>query len=681
MKRVAPRLSLAQLKEQIEAIALDERLTFNQKVARIFSIDKQASDEGDSQTPWLKEQAWQTLKQDVDFWDSVVATIITPEEQFVNLGARDENDKPTSGMAEIAYLLGDTPLTGEITVALRAYPEEKQQRAALGIFTSYMRWHDKSPMAFDYLALYARYLARMNLLVPLESTREHRDALPLTASEDVEYAFFSYLAVTLTAVNKKRRETGHFLFSQRKDTRLFTIQFGTQKVTVPTKGVITGMVKFVYNTQVMLVLSGSSDNMLVRFPLDHIENFIVISPFILRIDQFDDLLIIDADKSHRFASHMKAIVSDSTNTLGAFDCALLAQVKEANFDANKLFVELKPSSHHLYQPANKNPFVEHDIVILASRMITYPYRDRYYYMALLVKRYTTNPLIPWILELRLYRYAMEGPFAKIPVVTGYKILRLDDFMSLAPNNTLREFNLIFHSESIFYVEALLQVTDGQRSRYVVANSRILQYAFDFKATFETGRDVQPRVSLTGIKDADLFELVRTKGYRVCDFFRHSQLVDYVPKYECLFYKHDYERKHSRLIFYKSRDTQPGVANLILRQMSPYTLSSLFPVPNGDTLGVLSIKTEALVRIAPGRMSLIVSDAPIVYRILEQESFATYEPQKFSLDVRFNEQLSLNEEASHVCTHCGEENVMQDSISGNLYCDELCQRIFCKTNRL
>lgn len=681
MKRAAPRLGLLQLKEQIEVIAIDERLTFNQKVVRIFELDKQTSDDGNNQTPWLKEDAWQALKKEADFWETVIATIITPEEPFVYLGTRDKDDRPMFGMVEIANLLGNTTLTGEITTALRAYPVEKQQRVAQKLFVTYMRWYDKSPMSFDYLALYTRYLARTNQLVPLESTREHRDALPLKALEDLEYAFFSYLAITLTVANRGNRETGHYLFSQRKNARLFTIENGEQKVTVPTQGVITGIAKFVYKLKVMVVLSGPSDNQLVRFTLDNLANIEVITPFALPVESFEDLLVIDLDQSHRYASHIKAFVTDSTEALAAFDCALLSQVNEPNFVVDKLFVYLSGSPHHKYEPANKNQFVAGDIVILANRMITYPYRKADYYMAVLAKRYTSNPLLPWVLELRLFLYEMVGPFPTKPIVKRYKILRLDDFMSLAPGTNLREFSIIFHSESIFYVEALLQVTDAQnQSRYVVANSRLLQYAFDFKEYFQKGDVVLPRVPLTGIKDAELFELVRTKGYRVYDFFRHTQLVGYTPKYESLFYKHDYERKHSRLIFYKARDTQPGVANLILRQMSPYALSGIFPVPIGDTLGVLSVKTEALVRIGPGRVSLIVSAAPIIYRILEQESFATYEPQKFSLDVRFTEELSLGEKAL-VCKHCGEEGVMKDSKSGNLYCDDLCQRIYCKTNRL
>lgn len=684
MKRAAPSLDLDQLVEQINAIVLDRRLVFNQKVKSIFEIGKQASDYLNNQTLWLKKDTWNALKKEIGFWETVIEKIQTSaEKQFLNLGAVNEKGNLVFGMAEIANILGNTTLTDEITKALLLHPDEKQKSVAQRLFINYIRWHDKSPMCFGYVALYARYLAITGQLVPLEIAKEHRDSLPLTTAKDVKYAFVSYLAVTASVTVKNRRETGQYLFTQEKDALLFTITIGDERATVETQGTITRMIKFVYNFDLMLVLSGPRDNKLVRLRLDRLDSIEVISPFVLDPDLFEDLLHIDLDKPHRFASHMKAIVSDSPGDLKAFDCARLSKVKEPNFAVDQLFHVLQPSSHHIYQPANKNAFSNDDLVMIANRTIAYPYGEKDYCMAVLVKRYTSdpnNPFIRWRLELRLYKYVMEGPFPTKAFVTKYKILRLDDnFLSRLANNTLREFNIIFHTKSIFYVEALLRVSatvDGQnRSLYEITNSRLFNYAFEFQSYFDFGEEIPPDVSLEGIKDAQLFELVRKKGYRVYDFFRHAQLVDYEPKYECLFYKHDYEKKYSRFIFYKARDTQPGVANLTFRQMSPYSLSSLFPVPNSDILGVLSVNTEEFVR-----KNLVVSPAPVVFRILEQDSFSMYEPQQFSLDSRFAKKLTLGDNRL-VCVLCVEENVMKDSISGNLYCDELCQRIFCKTNRL
>lgn len=684
---MSKRAPTSQLKEAIERIVADKKLVFSQKVRRIFELEKQTGDDEDPNTPvpWLKRGAWLQLKQEEKYWENIHTLLATKEIPFVSLSSmRDEEGRLTFGMIEIANLLGDqTPLIYELETAIRVLPLEQQRETAQRLFIRYVRWYDDTPMAFSYVALFTRYLLFANQLVPLIKTRDHRDALPLVETEDDELAIFSYLMVIATVPNTTQRDSGHYLFTQAKNSREFRISYSDRVYTVQTEGQITRIVKFVYTPYIILVLSGANDNKLVRFRLDLKEEPVrVIEPFRLPEEcTFDDLLVVDLEQSHRFASHMKAFVSDSADVAcRVFDVKALSEINTTNYDTRRLVLTLIMPTYHAYKPANaKEAYTSNDMVIIAARTFAYPYRRSLHEhdMALLLRRFTGNMTRPWELTLRLYRYKMEGPNPVAPVVIRNATKPLNDFMRYT--EVLRGMRLIFHSPSIFYIETLLYETEPRR-RYKVLSSHLTEVDFTFPVRFGGDENTMTPVDVTKIKDGELFELIRAKGYRVYDVFRHVNVPNYTPKYDTIFYRHDYERQYSRFIFYKSTETQPMVANLTMRTMSPYALRDVVPMPLGDTLCIMSILTETRENIR-GRIQVRVSPEPVVFRVRDQVSFTAFEQRSFSLDTQFATQLSLSSSQKAVCRSCHEAASVKDITTGHLYCDELCQRLFCTTLRL
>jgi hypothetical protein len=295
----------------------------------------------------------------------------------------------------------------------------------------------------------------------------------------------------------------------------------------------------------------------------------------------------------------------------------------------------------------------------------------YFYLAVLARRYE-NAKGDYTLQLYIFKYRKDdssiGKGDTFRPIESHVITLTKPFM---PKNTedaiysVKEMNLIFHTTSVFYVELMmerqnLRIGFASLSEFVMVGSELIDFGFKF-----------PPLGLSrplpAIQDAALFEEVKQRGYKIYDY-RHNVVPDQVVKFDCIFYRYNYEKNNARFIFYKRGTRVASVADIYIADFKPLSIRAISPIRLQNGLCYFTIARTR-------------NPQPLIVKIVMQHDFLLYDPTQFSLAASLQASLSLKEYPPF-CVYCGEiEPKAKDLENGHLYCDDLCQRLYCTTNSL
>ena len=287
-------------------------------------------------------------------------------------------------------------------------------------------------------------------------------------------------------------------------------------------------------------------------------------------------------------------------------------------------------------------------------------------------------------HLRLLRRAIN-----VPSNTTFGTLTIQEIEVIRPpiyllhrdtethNYSVKEFSVIFHPArrdpannpvQFIYVQVIEQeeTLGGSERRLLTANSVDLYFVHN---------QVQPQMGVVipqaqhYITNYAFFQEVKARGYRLYDY-RREKLLDATMRFHCIFYKYYYESGLTKLLFYREseeRGAQPRVGDVVLGKLPPMSIVTISPMHLFENLCYVSFGYEMPRIDLPTRLFKI--------RIKEGLSLLPYRADDFDLSAALETGLTMK--GVH-CTYCGEETNNKDSVSGQVYCDTLCQYLFCKT---
>ncbi len=345
-----------------------------------------------------------------------------------------------------------------------------------------------------------------------------------------------------------------------------------------------------------------------------------------------------------------------------------------------LFTLLPSPLAPVFVKSGLTAYNKNDVECLATRVLSVPYPTSrlYLHVGIIARKYTSNTMgenrgvnnssaYTTVLYIYRYRYSINTRLYSIDKELQFV---LDDFIQKSA--IVKQFNVIFHSNKYLHVE-LIQQESSESKQTFTRNSRIVHY--DLNPSFIESRILPPPPSNELIKDFTLLDTLRKNGYQTYDY-RHNIVLGESSKYDCVFYKYLYASSQARIIFYKSREgvnTRPGVSDLFITRLTPRRIIALTPMRSANNIAYLQIR---------------VPEKEIgFFRITGQQELPAYEENKFSLSHALDVKLSLNESIEmdvtqpSYCVSCGHYTNTRDTITGNFYCDEMCQYLFCETDEL
>lgn len=351
MKRPASDLErsttpIGQLEKKIMDIAfLTDRYPIR-RMRAIMALGMPTVSEEPGKLTFLNQpELWEVLKKDESFWTGVLEAMRLPTFQ-----ALDEDENALFGIDEVTDTLSETWYEEANTLLqLTKLDPRTKKRLVRDAFLKYMHWYDKTATP-NFLIVYAQTIK--DKLVSIATTLTHPVAKPVTVPIPISSALelVSLKSVYIISTLDYHSNTNHFkyLFYMKKPTEenkvlQFTVQLGDQQRHVATDGIITRILKFFYKDMVMLVISGTKDDMLIRFTYNPLpERLIVVKQFILRPHlEWDDLVYVDESQPTRFATNVKSV----TNPKDFFvvDLALLSVMRSIGSlfpEERKKYVEL-----------------------------------------------------------------------------------------------------------------------------------------------------------------------------------------------------------------------------------------------------------------------------------------------------------------------------------------------------
>lgn len=310
-------------------------------------------------------------------------------------------------------------------------------------------------------------------------------------------------------------------------------------------------------------------------------------------------------------------------------------------------------------------FVKDDVEVIAARVINVPYTGRPFLFTLVVlaRKYVTDSES----TLHLYTYRYNSNATQDYVADRSQILDVCEFLLDKSSHRVREFNLIFHvSTYFFHIEVIYESLIGEQ--VTVRSSDLLYYNFEFRVSLPGALTPNPSLE---IKDYKLIDTVRRHNYRIYDF-RHHRVLDTdvyvsVAKFDAIFYKYDYKEESARVIFYKAREDKPGIADITVKLLAPNFMIGFTPMRSAGNLTFMQLKS-------------LPTNTTALYRIRGTDTSLKPQDDQFTLATHLNASLTLRERPPF-CTFCGGYTDTFDLKSSFYYCDELCQLLFCATNRL
>jgi hypothetical protein len=241
---------------------------------------------------------------------------------------------------------------------------------------------------------------------------------------------------------------------------------------------------------------------------------------------------------------------------------------------------------------------------------------------------------------------------------------------------IKEFNVLFHNTAWFYIE-ITQVTTGEsleNDEYNTKNSHLVSFANTDSLTtgvmlLSYDKTRQP------IKDKEFFDMMAHNEYKMCDYRRNTGET---RLFDCIFFKSINGEKACRFVLYKASDgvAQPKVAFIrhVLRENEVALLDMLSPEHDTPKLFYFSLARRSLAdNVRVTSVQFKVNTNLVAYE--KDYDIALSASLKYKLS--FSAPLPLPH-----CILCGhDDNVNEDELSGNIYCDTSCQYIFCKTRAL
>ena len=353
-------------------------------------------------------------------------------------------------------------------------------------------------------------------------------------------------------------------------------------------------------------------------------------------------------------------------------------------DARIRFVEAA-NEHEQSSIMQESEYKPNALRCLTTKVVGVPFATTSTFVAMLVRRYGK-------VETRLYLFEYKEitmtPHAFVYVV-------LPPFLHTNTTLTtyrLDEMNLIFHTPSIFYVEVRERVdkkfVDSPEDEYQFVTSELVTY--DFK--FLEDEEAQPKVLTTDeversqiFPDAELFEEVRKHNYKVYDY-RHEIDPSRSSVYDCLFYRYKPGERVGRLIFYKRGAERPTIIDTYVPDLKPHHIlyfKSLAENDNND-LCLMAHLVQEITEAMDG--TIVYGKTPtephfLKFSVPELAVLPLYNKDKYSLSAQLDKKLTLSKKKTTTqCVFCGHHDGVKDTVTNLVYCDRLCQRLYCKTNR-
>lgn len=397
MKRQLER-TIDDLKADIKLIAKDTKLSDAQKIERIIGAGEPS--------PALKFKAlefgvepelWNALKKNDEFWVSVARIM-----DIAYYGRLDQEGRSTFGVSEVSNVMGvDWFYQLGKLINFDSLSEIEQRRRARSEFVSYMQWFD-SEASIDFLTFYARYLRIKGLLPSIDFTKQHIKAVkplfksttipstpvpkktipvvveqlpPLGLAEETRFYINTTIRIVLPL------ESHQFFLQMKKEaegkaeTRLFTVRLENLEHNIPTQGLITRVLKFVTENELYIVISGESDNTLIRvqynkrdFPFTLDTKFPPLNP-----DLFDDLIYYDLKHPSRYATNVKSV--NSLDQLMLFDVGVLGglitrRVERKDLTKEELVIHLKYENLDRKSAAFNRPLEKEERDALLKRRLS-----------------------------------------------------------------------------------------------------------------------------------------------------------------------------------------------------------------------------------------------------------------------------------------------------------------------
>jgi len=348
MKRARDYNTISELQLAIEEIA-SRKGNELKKVKEIIDLGGPPTPLNDTKALQFTNQPllWQQLKQKEDFWIRIGNLLNLP-----NYFAVDQENRSTFGLQQIDRVIG-TPWLFQLQDLIGEFDnlsDEDRRRLARSNFVSYMKWYDDEA-SIPFLIVYANYLNLTQGLVPITTTRQHMKAprplfkettvpsktIPIVVEKkeppplDFVKEEHFYINTTMRIVTAN---TSHqYFFSMEKErpgkpeTREFRIRLEQEVRSVPTKGLIFRVLKFVSYYELYVVLLGPSDSTLLRISYSKpgIEFTTDFDFPRLNPDLYDDITYYSVARPTRFVTNKKSVTSLSELTL--FDIETLSGLK------------------------------------------------------------------------------------------------------------------------------------------------------------------------------------------------------------------------------------------------------------------------------------------------------------------------------------------------------------------
>lgn len=356
-----------------------------------------------------------------------------------------------------------------------------------------------------------------------------------------------------------------------------------------------------------------------------------------------------------------------------------------------------------------------DLRCMATKILRLPFRTGVspentanIHIAMLVRRYTKagGGAYDTLLYLFSYRNTKNvyepDLFAEVVLPPFTHTDDADTTYSIA------EMNLIFHTPRLFYVEVKEKAFTqkfGGGDDFAFVNSQLISYDFQFdekspptllvesvreREMMRTKRDA--RLELKDEReremlflDGALFEEVRKQGYKVYDY-RHDIDAQRVSKYDCIFYRYNVVKAKGRLIFYKKGEQRPSVADIYIDSLRPQDIITITPSQKTSSNDLCFLSMARLVQLSyetleGGTMLKSHTEPQILKLISAGERLPDYDKNTYSLSAKLQQSLTISSALSPThCVFCGQSGGVKDSLTNYHYCDRLCQRLFCTTNR-
>lgn len=306
-----------------------------------------------------------------------------------------------------------------------------------------------------------------------------------------------------------------------------------------------------------------------------------------------------------------------------------------------------------------------------------------FHLAVLSKFYTEEDEKTHTLRIRFFLYRKhkdKGLFVDSgSYMKDRDIILLDNHIITAP---IKDFTIVFHSESWCHVE----ITELTINNEIVFHNSQMVYIDRNYPGFLPRRVFAP---LTSIKDGAFFLLMATNGYKMYDFrpdpsTEPNRLGEF--RFDCIFvkyvsisarpygiqilaYKSDAEGGQPLIAFKKLKWEKPPIS-----MISPMHLQDnlFYIVPSGATHEVLNVKFDEQRRftVYPENFNLSSRRTPLSDNTVE-----------YDIATSLQRSLRLSNKDEPHCVLCGEYANNRDELSNKVYCDELCQFVFCQTHPL